>query len=57
MTEPKRADPVGRANELENIVDDLDEKVAAEREAAGVPGRPSDREDAATRGSTIEPPD
>jgi hypothetical protein len=57
MTEPKKADPVGRANELENIVDDLDEKVAAEREAAGVPGRPSDREDAATRGSTIEPPD
>jgi hypothetical protein len=57
MTEPEKEDPQGRANELENIVDDLDEKVAAEREAEGVPGRPSDREDAATRGSTNEPPD
>ena len=45
MTEPEKEDPLGRANELENIVDELDEKVAGEREAEGVPGKPSDRED------------
>jgi hypothetical protein len=32
MTEPEKDDPLGRANELENIVDELDEKVAGERE-------------------------
>ena len=48
MTEPEKEDPLGRANELENIVDELDEKVAGEREAEGVPGKPSDREDSPT---------
>jgi hypothetical protein len=58
MTEPEKEDPLSRANELENIVDELDEKVADEREAKGVPGKPSDREDAAaTRVSEDEPPD
>ena len=44
-----RSDMTGPDNEqltdataLENLVDELDEKVAAEREAADVPGKPSD---------------
>ena len=58
MTEPKKEDPVSRANELENIVDELDEKVAGEREAQDVPGKPSERENApTTRVSENEPPD
>jgi hypothetical protein len=57
MTEPEKDDPLGRADELKNIVDELDEKVAGEREAAGVPGKPSDREDSPTRVSENEPPD
>ncbi len=57
MTEPEKEDPLGRADELENIVDELDEKVAGEREAEGVPGKPSDREDSPTRVSENEPPD
>jgi len=58
MTEPEKEDPLSRANELEIIVDDLDEKVADEREAEGVPGKPSDREDAAAGHiSENEPPD
>lgn len=57
MTEPDNNDPLSRAQELENIVDELDEKVAGEREAEGVPGNPSDRENAATRVSENEPPD
>lgn len=56
MTEPDNERP-DRGQQLENIVDELDEKVASEREAEGVPGKPSDREDAATRGSKDEPPD
>jgi hypothetical protein len=51
-------DQLSHAEELEDIVDRLDEKVANEREAEGVPGKPSDRErDAAARGSEDEPPD
>lgn len=50
-------DPAGRAHELEDIVDHLDEKVAREREAEGVPGRRSERENAPRRGSQNEPPD
>ncbi|MGA7131072.1 MAG: hypothetical protein WBZ15_01745 [Mycobacterium sp.] len=57
MTEHEKEDPLSRANELESIVDELDEKVAGEREAEGVPGKPSDREDAPTRVSENEPPD
>ncbi|WP_297733989.1 hypothetical protein [Mycobacterium sp.] len=56
MTGPDRDQP-SHAQELENIVDRLDEKVANEREAEGVPGKPSDREREATRGSEDEPPD
>lgn len=56
MTAPDN-DPVGRAHELEDIVDELDEKVAREREAEGVPGRRSERDHAATRGFKNEPPD
>ena len=58
MTEPEREDPLSRAHELESIVDGLDEKVAGEREAEGVPGNVSDRENAAaTEVSENEPPD
>ena len=56
MTKPDK-DHLGRAEELERIVDQLEEKVAGDREAEGVPGKPSDRERAATRGSGDEPPD
>jgi hypothetical protein len=57
MTEPEHEDPLSRANELENIVDELDEKVANEREAEGVPGKPSDRDNTTTRVTENEPPD
>ena len=57
MTESEKRDPLSRANELESVVDELDEKVAGEREAEGVPGKPSDREDSPTRVSENEPPD
>ncbi len=56
MTEADNA-RLGRAEELENIVDELDDKVAGKREAEGVPGKPSDRERAAPLGSEAEPPD
>ncbi len=59
MTEPDK-EPLSRTEQLENIVDELDEKVANEREAEGVPGKPSDREDAEPLGSANaekEPPD
>ncbi len=56
MTEPHKA-PLSRTEQLENIVDQLDAKVAREREAEGVPGKPSDRKDAEVRGSEKEPPD
>lgn len=56
MTEPDK-DPLNRAQELERIVDELDEKVAGEREAEGVPGKPSERQHAPARGSKDEPPD
>jgi hypothetical protein len=56
MTGAER-DQLSHAEELESIVDELDEKVAHEREAEGVPGKPSEREGAPTRGSEDEPPD
>jgi hypothetical protein len=56
MTEPDNEN-FTRAQELEDIVDQLDEKVAEEREAEGVPGKRSDREKAASGGSEAEPPD
>ncbi|WP_292988645.1 hypothetical protein [Mycobacterium sp.] len=57
MTKPEKEDPLGRANELEDIVDQLDGKIADEREAEGVPGKPSDREDVTVRVEENEPPD
>jgi hypothetical protein len=57
MTKPEKEDPLSRANELASLVDELDDKVADEREAEGVPGKPSDREDVAVRVSVDEPPD
>ena len=57
MTEPEKEDPLGRSNELEDIVDELDANVADEREAKGVPGKPSDREDLTPRVTEDEPPD
>jgi hypothetical protein len=57
MTKPEKEDPLSRTRELENLVDELDGKVADEREAEGVPGKPSDREDVAVRVSKDEPPD
>lgn len=58
MTEPDRELP-NRDQELEKIVDELDENVAGEREAAGVAGKPSERESqqAAPSGTESEPPD
>jgi hypothetical protein len=56
MTAPDK-DQLDRSQQLENIVDQLDEKVADEREAEGVPGKPSDREGQPSRGSGEEPPD
>ncbi|MBV9088363.1 MAG: hypothetical protein JO044_00420 [Mycobacteriaceae bacterium] len=56
MTVPDREQP-NRDQELEKIVDQLDENVAGEREAEGVPGKPSDRENAAVEGTADEPPD
>lgn len=56
MTSADRQQP-DRDQELENIVDRLDENVAGEREAEGVPGKPSHREEAAAGGSESEPAD
>jgi hypothetical protein len=57
MTKPDK-DPLSRAQELENIVDELEEKVTEESVAEGVPGNRSDREEqAAARGTASEPPD
>jgi hypothetical protein len=56
MTEPDK-EQLDRGQQLESIVDELDEKVAGERESENIPGKPSDREHAATRGSEDEPPD
>lgn len=56
MTE-RDEDPVSRAQKLENLVDQLDEKVANEREAEGVAGKPSDRDHADFGGIPNEPPD
>ncbi|OBH78651.1 hypothetical protein [Mycobacterium scrofulaceum] len=56
MTKPDK-DLRGHSEELEDIVDQLEEKVADDREAEGVAGKPSDRESAPTLGSTEEPPD
>ncbi len=56
MTESEE-DPLSHTQKLEDIVDGLDEKVAGEREAEGLPGRPSDRENTVVRGSEDEPPD
>ena len=44
-----------RDQELEKIVDDLDENVMGEREAKGVPGKPSEREQEKQEGSAEEP--
>lgn len=55
MTEPDQ-EQLHPAQNLEDIVDQLGEKVAAERESEDVPGKPSDRERAATLGSEDEPP-
>jgi hypothetical protein len=57
MTEPEKEQPLSRATELENLVDELDQKVAVERETEGVPGKPSDRDEAPVRVSENEPPD
>jgi hypothetical protein len=57
MTKPEKEDPLSRSDELEGIVDELDAKVADEREAEGVPGKPSDREDTTIRVTENEPPD
>ncbi len=56
MTKPDK-DPLSRAQELENIVDQLEEKVTEESEAEGIPGNRTDREQAAVRGAANEPPD
>jgi hypothetical protein len=57
MSKPEKEDPLSRANELEDIVDELDDTVAEEREAEGVPGKPSDREGITPSVTEDEPPD
>ena len=56
MTKPDK-ELRGHSEELEDIVDQLEEKVADDREAEGVAGKPSDRERAPIRGPDDEPPD
>jgi hypothetical protein len=51
MTEPRP----DRDEELEQIVDDLDDRVMGEREAEDVPGKPSERKNEPTQGSSEEP--
>jgi hypothetical protein len=51
MTEPRP----DRDEELEQIVDELDDRVMGEREAEDVPGKPSDRKAEQAEGSTDEP--
>ena len=59
MTEPENAPSSrqGRDDELENIVDELDQRVTDERAAQGLPGNARDRESTPTKGSQDEPPD
>jgi hypothetical protein len=52
MSEHPRPD---RDEELEQIVDDLDDRVMGEREAEDVPGKPSERENEPAEGSPDEP--
>ncbi|MBV9514234.1 MAG: hypothetical protein JO280_09375 [Mycobacteriaceae bacterium] len=44
-----------RDQELEQIVDEIDENVMGEREAQGVPGKPSERDQQPKQGSSDEP--
>jgi hypothetical protein len=46
-----------RDEDLADMVDNLEEKIADEQEAQGEPGRPSDRAHTPPTGSTDEPPD
>ncbi len=53
-------DPLGRSQKLERLVDRLDEKVANEHEAEGVPGNAAERNDVEpqeTEAEGVEPPD
>ena len=53
-------DPLGRSKKLERLVDGLDEKVANEHEAQGVPGNAAEREDVVLQEpetDAVEPPD
>lgn len=52
MTE---AAPPNRDQELQELVDEIDEKVIGEREAEDVPGKPSEREQEQQQGSADEP--
>jgi hypothetical protein len=51
MTQPRP----DRDEELEQIVDELDDRVMGEREAEDVPGKPSEREKEPVEGSPDEP--
>jgi hypothetical protein len=55
MTDREK-EPLSRTEQLENIVDALDEKVAGERGPQGVPGKPGDRAHVEVLGSEKEPP-
>lgn len=56
MTDPDK-DPLSRSQELEDIVDQLEEKVTEESEAEGVPGNRTERDQTVVRGTAQEPPD
>jgi len=50
-------DPLGRSQKLEHLVDDLDQKVADEHEAEGVPGNAAEREEVAVQEPETEAPE
>lgn len=53
-------DPLGRSQKLERLVDGLDQKVADEHEAEGVPGNAAERDDVSPKqpeSKAGEPPD
>ena len=53
-------DPLGRSKKLEQLVDGLDEKVAEEHEAEGVPGNAAERDEVVPQepdDDAVEPPD
>jgi hypothetical protein len=53
---PHDGQPTGRSEHLENVVDDLEDRVEREREFADVPGNAGERTQTPRRGNHCEPP-